>query len=140
MKRILFLCTENSCRSQMAEAITNKILGSKVQAFSAGTKPSRVNPLAIKVLKEMGIDIGSARSKHVDEFKDKPFDLVVTLCGGAKESCPFWEGQGKRVHFGFPDPSKANGTEEEVLRAFKDVRDRMVEELIPLLKRELDLK
>ena len=140
MKRVLFLCKENSCRSQMSEAITKKFLGDRVQAFSAGTKPTRVNPLAVRVLKEMGMDISSFRSKHVDEFKDMPFDLVVTLCGGARESCPLWEGQGKRLHFGLFDPSKVKGTEEDVIRAFKDVRDKMVEELIPVLKKELDLK
>ena len=140
MKRVLFLCTENSCRSQMAEAITRKILGSRVQAFSAGTRPSTVNPLAIEVLEEIGADTGLARSKHVDEFKDRSFDLIVTLCGGARESCPFWVGQGERLHFGLNDPSRSRGTDEDVLTAFRHIRDKMLKELIPALKRELGLE
>ncbi len=137
MKNVLFLCTENACRSQMAEAICNKFLADKIKAFSAGIRPSTVNPMAIEVLKELGIDISSARSKHVMEFKNQSFDLVVTVCGDARESCPVWPGQGKMVHFGLEDPAKAPGTKEERLQTFKDVRNRIIQELLPFLKVQL---
>ncbi len=140
MKKVLFLCTENSCRSQMAEAITCRFLGKDVQGSSAGTRPSKVNPMAIEVLKEIGIDISGARSKHVDEFGGEQFDLVVTLCSGARDACVFWPGQGKRLHFGLDDPAKAQGTRQEVLSSFRAVRDRIIDELIPILKKELELQ
>ena len=140
MKKVLFLCTENSCRSQMAEAITVRFLGKDVQGSSAGTRPSKVNPMAIEVLKEIGIDISGARSKHVDEFGGEQFDLVVTLCSGARDACVFWPGQGKRLHFGLDDPAKAQGTRQEVLSSFRAVRDRIIDELIPILKKELELQ
>ncbi len=140
MKKVLFLCTENACRSQMAEALTNKLLAGKVEAHSAGTRPSAVNPFAVESLKEIGIDISGARSKHVDEFKGCNFDLVITLCGGAREACPFWPGQGKRIHFGLDDPARAQGSKEEILSSFNAVRDRIISELIPLLKKELGVE
>ncbi len=140
MKRVLFLCTENACRSQMAEAIANRLLFGKVEAHSAGTRPSAVNPFAVESLKEIGIDISGAISKHVDEFKGRNFDLVITLCGGAREACPFWPGQGKRIHFGLDDPARVKGTKEEILSSFNAVRDRIISELIPLLKKELGVK
>ncbi len=140
MKKVLFLCTENACRSQMAEAITNKLLSGMVEAHSAGTRPSMVNPFAVESLKEIGIDISGARSKNVDELKDRDFDLVITLCAGARENCPFWPGQGKRIHFGLDDPARAQGTEEEILPSFNAVRDRIIGELIPLLKKELGIE
>ena len=140
MKRVLFLCTENACRSQMAEAITNRLLSGKVEAHSAGTRPSAVNPFAVESLKEIGIDISGARSKHVDEFKGRNFDLVITLCSGAREACPFWPGQGKRIHFGLDDPARAKGTKEEILSSFNAVRDKIISELISLLKKELGVK
>ncbi len=140
MKKVLFLCTENACRSQMAEALTNKLLSGKVEAHSAGTRPSGVNPFAVESLKEIGIDISGARSKHVDEFKGRNFDLVITLCGGAREACPFWPGQGKSIHFGLDDPARAKGTKEEILSSFNAVRDKIISELISLLKKELGVK
>ncbi len=140
MKKVLFLCTKNSCRSQMAEAITGRFLGKDVQGSSAGPRPSKVNPMAIEVLKEIGIDISGARSKHVDEFGGEQFDLFVTLCSGARDACVFWPGQGKRLHFGLDDPAKAQGTRQEVLSSFRAVRDRIIDELIPILKKELELQ
>ncbi len=140
MKRVLFLCTENACRSQMAEAITNRLLSGKVEALSAGTGPSVVNPFAVESLEEIGIDISGARSKHVDKFQGGNFDLVITLCGGAKETCPFWPGQGKRIHFGLDDPARVQGSKEEILSSFNAVRDRIIGELIPLLKKELGVE
>ncbi len=140
MKKILFLCTQNSCRSQMAEGITNHILKGKTAAFSAGTAPAKVHPMAIKALSEIGIDISQNRSKHIDEFKDQRFDLVVTLCGGAAEACPFAPGQGPRIHIGFDDPAQAAGSEEERLNAFRRIRDEMRTSLVNLVKKRLGIE
>lgn len=134
MKKVLFLCTGNSCRSQLAEAIVNAHLGDSWVAVSAGTKPAGyVHPKALEVLKEIGIQ-HQGRSKLADEFKSENFDLVVTVCDSAAEECPVWLGQGKRVHHSFPDPAKAEGTNEEVLSAFRAVRDDIEKEIINLLK------
>ena len=124
-KRILFLCTHNSCRSQMAEALANHFLGDQVQACSAGTETTQVNPLADKVLTELGIDTASLRSKTMDEFAGQSFDHVVTLCGDANEKCPLFFGGVERVHRGFDDPSRLNGGEEAVLPEFRRVRDEI---------------
>lgn len=134
MRKVLFLCTGNSSRSQMAEAIVNARLGDAWQAVSAGTAPAgQVHPLAIRALAELGIPhIG--RSKHVDEFRNVPLDLVVTVCDAAAEHCPVWLGQGHRVHLSFPDPAKATGTEEEVMAAFRQVCDDMAIQIPALLR------
>ncbi len=137
MKKVLFLCTQNACRSQMAEAVVGEELAGSVQAFSAGTSPAKVHPLAIEVLKEMGIDMSQSRSKHIDEFQGEGFDLVVTLCDGAAESCPVWPGQGRRIHVGFDDPAKAEGGREEQLEAFRAVRDEIRLRLVPIVRDEL---
>jgi arsenate reductase (thioredoxin) len=134
MKKVLFLCTGNSCRSQIAEAIINARLGSIWQAFSAGTKPTGyVHPKALRALSEIGIQ-HSGSSKRADEFRDVDFDLVVTVCDSAAEECPIWLGKGKRAHHSFPDPAKAEGTDEEIMNAFHTVRDDIEKELIQLLK------
>jgi arsenate reductase len=125
-KRVLFICTHNSARSQMAEGIMNALYGDKFQAFSAGTNPSKVNPLAIEVLKEIGIDISHHRSKSIDEFKGETFDYVVTVCDNAKENCPYFPGGKKYVHRGFMDPASVEGTYEEKLSAFRKVRDEIL--------------
>jgi arsenate reductase len=122
-KKVLLLCTHNSCRSQMAEGIVNHYLGDRFQAFSAGTEATRVNPLAIQVLSELGIDISGHRSKTLDEFAGEKFDYVITLCGSANERCPIFFGGVRRIHIGFDDPSQVNGTPEEVLPEFRRVRD-----------------
>lgn len=122
-KQVLFLCTGNSCRSQMAEAIVNAKLGENWEAYSAGTHPAGyVHSLATRVLEEIGIE-HRGRSKSTDEYRDRPFDLVVTVCDDAAENCPVWLGKGRRQHLGFPDPAKATGSEAEVLSAFRRVRD-----------------
>lgn len=122
-RKVLFLCTGNSCRSQMAEAIVNARLGEAWEAYSAGTQPAGyVHPLALAALAEIGIP-HQGRSKHADEYRNVPFDLVVTVCDAAAEACPVWLGQGKRVHLGFPDPAKATGSEDEVMAVFRAVRD-----------------
>lgn len=124
-KQILFLCTHNSCRSQMAEALANHFLGDTCQAFSAGTEATRVNTLAVLVLAELGIDASSLRSKTMEEFNGQTFDHVVTLCGDANEKCPLFFGGVERIHSGFEDPSRLKGSEEEVLPEFRRVRDEI---------------
>ncbi len=134
MKKVLFLCTGNSCRSQMAEAIVNARLGDEWQAFSAGTKPTGyVHPKALAALSEIGIQ-HTGSSKRADEFRDVDFDLVVTVCDSAAEECPVWLGKGKRVHHSFPDPAKAQGTEAEVMNVFRTVRDDIANVVPQLLK------
>ena len=122
-KKILFLCTANSARSQMAEALVNHDLGDRFEAFSAGTSPTTPRPEAIQVLAELGIDHSAARSKSLDEFADRTFDYVITLCDGANETCPLYFGGVRRGHLGFEDPARATGTKEEILAAFRRVRD-----------------
>lgn len=135
-RKILFLCTGNSCRSQLAEAIVNARLGEKWEAFSAGTKPAGyVHPKALAALAEIGIQ-HTGRSKPADEFRDDRFDLVVTVCDDAAENCPVWLGSGKKAHLGFPDPAKVMGTEAEVVNAFRSVRDDLVRQLPALLQKE----
>ncbi len=133
-RKVLFLCTGNSCRSQMAEAIVNARLGDRWQAFSAGVQPTgSVHPNAVRALAEIGIQ-HSGRSKSADEFRAASFDLVVTVCDQAAEECPVWLGPGKRVHLGFPDPAKAAGDDAEVMAVFRRVRDDMAREVPALLE------
>ena len=136
MKRVLFICTKNSARSQMAEGLINHDLAGKVQAFSAGTEPSSVHPLAIAVMMELGIDISGHRSKSLEEFLDEKFDFVITLCDHAAESCPVFFGGTKRVHMGFPNPTAASGSKEEQLASFRKVRDQIREEVVGFLTKQ----
>ena len=137
MKRVLFLCTGNSCRSQMAEAIVNARLANEWRAFSAGTRPTGfVHPKALAALAEIGIQ-HQGRSKLVDEFRGEDFDLVVTVCDSAAEECPVWIGKGKRTRHRYPDPAEAQGTDEEIMNAFRTVRDTMEKEIAALLKASL---
>ena len=125
--RVLFLCTHNSSRSQMAEGLLQTRGGERYQVFSAGTHPRGVHPLAIRAMAELGIDISEAaghRAKSLDEFADQPpMDLVVTVCDEAAEECPYFPGARRQEHWGFPDPSTATGTEDERLAVFRQVRD-----------------
>ena len=125
-KRILILCTGNSCRSQMAEGFL-KSFDNDLEVFSAGTHPaSRVHPRAIAIMEEAGIDISDNRPKSLDQFLSLPFDYVITVCDNAKEACPVFVGPVKhRLHLGFADPAEATGTNEEVLAAFRRVRDEI---------------
>ncbi|GAB4580644.1 MAG: arsenate reductase ArsC [Anaerolineales bacterium] len=133
-KKVLVLCTGNSCRSHLAEALINARLGERWQAESAGTVPAGyVHPFALRVLSEVGIQ-HEGRSKSVDEFRDAAFDVVITVCDDAAENCPVWLGQGRRVHIGFPDPAKATGTEDEVLTVFREVRDAIEEQVVGYLR------
>ena len=122
-KRVLILCTGNSARSQMAEGLLRHDAGERFNVESAGTKPSVVRPEAIAVMKEVGIDITSHRSKHVDEFAGQHFDYVLTVCDNAKESCPVFFGKATRLHHSFNDPAAVEGSEEMRLGAFRKVRD-----------------
>ena len=122
-KRVLILCTGNSARSQMAEGLLRHDAGERFNVESAGTKPSIVRPEAIAVMKEVGIDITSHRSKHVDEFAGQHFDYVLTVCDNAKESCPVFFGKATRLHHSFTDPAAVEGSEEKRLGAFRKVRD-----------------
>jgi arsenate reductase len=132
--KILILCTGNSCRSQMAQAIINSARGEAWEAVSAGTKPAdRVNPKALQVLGEIGIHTQGSKPRHLSEYLGERFDLVVTVCDDAAENCPVWPGQGKRVHLGFPDPADAVGTEDEVLSVFREVRDSIHQKLLALV-------
>ena len=132
-RKVLFLCTGNSCRSQMAEAIVNAQPGEQWEAFSAGTAPAGfVHPAALQVLQEIGIE-HHGYSKSVQDFRSVDFDLVVTVCDDAAENCPVWLGAGKKVHIGFPDPAKADGSEEEILAVFRAVRDDIREKVVKLL-------
>jgi arsenate reductase len=127
-KRVLFLCTGNSARSQMGEGLINHFLGDRWEAVSAGTAPTGyVHPLAVRVMAELGIDISVHRSKSVDEFQDTALDAVITVCSGAAESCPVWLGKEKTKHIGFPDPAAVVGSEQEQLEAFRQVRDGLKE-------------
>ncbi|MCX5893546.1 MAG: arsenate reductase ArsC [Deltaproteobacteria bacterium] len=137
MMQVLFLCTENACRSQMAEGLVNHDLAGQVQAWSAGVRPSRVNPRAIQVMAELGIDISHHRSKSVDDLAGQRFDLVITVCDQAQEQCPLFPGETEIMHVGFPDPGKAIGSEEEIMAVFRQVRDEMRQQLIPLLQGKL---
>jgi arsenate reductase len=133
-KQVLVLCTGNSCRSHMAEGIINHYRGNKWTAVSAGTQPSGyVHPMAIAALKEWGIDISHHHSKHAEAFRSTPLDLVITVCDDAAENCPVWLGQGKKVHIGFPDPAKAEGSDEEKMAVFRQVRDGIKERVLAYL-------
>lgn len=123
-QRVLILCTGNSARSQMAEGWLRHLAGDRYEVHSAGTHPSVINPLAIAVMRERGIDISEAaghRSKSLDEYRNQPFDYVITVCDQAAEACPIFPGPAQRIHWSFPDPAAAQGSEEERLRAFRDV-------------------
>ncbi len=122
--RILFICTHNSARSQMAEGFLRKLHPAEYDVYSGGTEPSEVNPNAIQVMEEIGVDISHHRAKNVSEFIDQKFDCVVTVCDRARESCPFFPG-GKIIHKSFEDPSSLRGTKEEVIAGFREVRDEI---------------
>lgn len=124
-KRLLVLCTGNSARSQMGEGLFRNAGGPERQVFSAGTKPTFVRPEAIAVMREIGIDISNQRSKSVDEFVGEPFDYVITVCDNARDHCPVFPGDVKRLHWAFEDPAAAQGDEEMRMAAFRKIRDQM---------------
>ena len=122
-RRVLFLCTHNSARSQMAEGLLRHLGGERFEVFSAGTEATRVRPLAIKAMAEFGVDISGQESKTLDRYLGEPFDAVITVCDDAAEACPVFPGAKQRLHWSFPDPSKATGTEAEQLAVYRSVRD-----------------
>jgi arsenate reductase len=133
-RNVLFLCTGNSARSQMAEGLVDHYLGDEWRAYSAGTDPAGyVHPLAGRAMAELGINISQQHSKSVEAVRGKEFDRVVTVCDDAAENCPVWLGNGHRMHIGFPDPAQATGSEEERLAAFRQVRDALRRTLFDVL-------
>jgi arsenate reductase len=133
--RVLFVCTGNSARSQMAEAILGRLGGPAFEVHSAGTHPGRVNPLTIRALSEIGIDWADARAKSVSEYLDQPFDYVITVCDQAREACPVFPGGRVRLHWGFEDPAAAPGTDDERLAVFRRVRDEIGDQVAPFAER-----
>ena len=125
--RVLFVCTHNSVRSQMAEGLLNGLYDDRYKARSAGTKPTRVSSYAVSAMKEIGINISGHRSKSIEEFRDIPFDYVVTVCDSARESCPLFPGVGEHLHRGFTDPGNVEGDEEKRMAAFRRARDEIKE-------------
>jgi len=125
MKKILVLCTGNSCRSQIAEGYIKNFAGTRANVFSAGLETHGVNPKAIAVMKEDGIDISSHTSNSISEYLNKPFDIVITVCDNARENCPNFPGNLTKLHKDFPDPAKATGSDEEVITQFRNVRDQI---------------
>ncbi|MFA5364009.1 MAG: arsenate reductase ArsC [Candidatus Bathyarchaeia archaeon] len=125
-KRVLFLCTHNSARSQMAEAFLNMLRADKYEAYSAGVTPTKVNHHVVKAMAEDGVDISKNRSKSIEEFRHEKFNYVVTVCDTAKEACPFFPGE-KIIHKQFNDPSGFKGSEEEIMKQVRQVRDEIKE-------------
>ncbi|HNL82138.1 MAG TPA: arsenate reductase ArsC [Chitinophagaceae bacterium] len=121
-KKILVLCTGNSCRSQIAEGYLQHFANSKAEIYSAGVETHGVNPRAVATMKEDGIDISSHTSNNIDEYRSIDFDFIITVCDNAKERCPFFPSKAKKFHYNFPDPAKATGTELEILQQFRSVR------------------
>jgi len=124
MRKVLILCTGNSCRSQMAEALLS-YFSPNTKVYSAGTKPEKVNPFAIKAMAEIGVDISQNTSNHVDEYTDFDFDYVFTVCDNAKEICPIYPKAKQMIHHRFPDPADATGTEDEQLGVYIEVRNQL---------------
>jgi arsenate reductase len=124
--RVLFLCTGNSCRSQMAEGTLRQLAGDRFEPASAGTSPTQINPNAVRVMAEIGIDISEQRSKSVVEMMGELFDYVVTVCDNAREACPVFPGGATKLHWSFDDPASAEGSEEDRLEVFRRVRDEVV--------------
>ncbi len=125
MERILFICTHNSARSQMAEGLLRHFHGDRYEVHSAGTQPSQVNPYAVQVMAEIGIDISNQRAKRTEEFRDMRLDHIITICDHAKETCPIFPGGKNYHHASFEDPSTVDGTEGQILQAFRSMRDQI---------------
>lgn len=128
-QRVIFVCTHNSSRSQMAEGLLRHLAGERFETFSAGTVATRVHPLAIKAMAERGIDISQQTSEHIDKYMAMQFDYVITVCDNAKETCPYFPTSGAQWHWSFEDPSAATGTEEERLQKFREVREEIEQRL-----------
>ncbi|MBC8186466.1 arsenate reductase ArsC [candidate division KSB1 bacterium] len=129
-KKVLFLCTGNSCRSQIAEGYLRHFAGEKFEVLSAGLEPGKVNPNAILVMKEDNVDISSNTSDDINSFIKEKFDYIITVCDNAKENCPYFAGNALRIHWSFEDPADATGSDEEVLAVFREVRDQIKTKII----------
>ena len=127
MKKILVLCTGNSCRSQIAEGYLRHFAGGKAAIYSAGVETHGVNTKAITTMKDDGIDISHHTSNNIEEYRNVDFDFVITVCDNAKERCPFFPSNAQKFHYNFPDPAKATGTEEEIMQQFRNVRNMIKE-------------
>ncbi len=127
MKKILVLCTGNSCRSQIAEGYLRHFARGRAEVYSAGVETHGVNPRAIAIMKEDGIDISGHTSNNVDEYRDIAFDFVITVCDNARERCPYFPTDAQKFHYNFPDPAKSVGSEEEIMAAFRAVREQIKE-------------
>ena len=132
-KKVLFLCTGNSCRSQMAEGFLRYMGGDRFEAYSAGISPTEVNPLSIKVMAEAGVDISAQRSSSADEYLNEKFDYIITVCDNARQTCPSFPGKFKKIHWNIGDPAEATGTVEERLSAFRSARDIIKREVASFL-------
>lgn len=133
MNRVLILCTGNSCRSQMAQGLFRHLSNGTYDAYSAGVSPTTVNPLAIRAMREIGIDISHHTSDSIDQYLNRDFDLVITVCDNAKENCPIFPGAKNTRHWPFEDPADAKGTEEERMRVFRKVRDQIRDKIATFL-------
>lgn len=129
--RVLFLCTGNSCRSQMAEALLRELGGEDFEVASAGTEPQSIHPLTHKVMEELGIDLARQRTKSLERYLDEPFDFIITVCDKARDRCPNFPGDHQRIHWGFADPAQVGGTSAEQLQAFRRVRNEIRDRLRP---------
>lgn len=129
-KRVLILCTANSARSQMAHGLLNDLASDQFDVFSAGTKPSQVNPFAIEAMQQVGIDISHHTSDGIDQYINQSFDYVITVCDKAAETCPIFPGPATRIHWGFPDPAAVTGSDDDILASFAHVRDGLKQKLV----------
>lgn len=136
-KRVLFLCTGNACRSQMADGLINHDFSTQLEAYSAGTHPHGLNATAVQALAEIGIDISANTSDHISLYADQSFDYVITLCGEADQECPQFFGGGQRLHMGFDDPGQEKGAAEEILARFRHIRDEIREQLGAFFRQQL---
>ena len=127
--RVLFLCTGNSARSQMAEALLRALGGDDFESFSAGTTPAGLNPLTIEVMQEVGIDVSGQRSKNLEEYIDQRFDYIITVCDRARDACPTFPGDSEKIHWSFEDPAASEGDERARLQAFRRIRNEITERL-----------
>lgn len=134
MKKILVLCTGNSCRSQIAEGYLRHFAGDKAEVYSAGVETHGVNPRAVATMKEDGIDISGYTSNNISEYVEMDFDYVITVCDNAKERCPYFPTHAQKFHYNFPDPAKATGSEDQITKAFNDVRDMIKKYCIDFIK------
>jgi arsenate reductase len=135
-RRVLFVCTGNRARSQMAEALLRERAGDRFETFSAGVAPQVISPLTVEVMREIGIDISGQRSKSVDEFVGQEFHYVITVCDSARQTCPAFPGGGKRLHWSIPDPVEAEGKGEAAIYAFRAARDRLQHRIAEFVREE----